>query len=326
MFVLDASRRIITWLGQQGTRAVAALVFIGIAVPSLGSVLKPFVTEAVFILLCTAFLRVDTASFAGYVRRPGIVLMATAWTSLLTPTIFGACYLVLGLKEHSPDLFLALTLQAIASPMMAAPALAALMGLDATLVLVTLVASTALVPFTASVFSYAFIGHGMMISPLALGLRLLLILGGSAVVGIIARRVVGVATIERYKDPINGFNILVLFVFVAAIMENVAANFIANPLAMVGLSSLAFTVFIALLGITFLLFTWAGRERALVLGMMASQRNLGLMLAATGGALPDMVWLYFALSQLPIYLSPQLLKPLTRRLLKPSIDSRCDLA
>ena len=42
------------------------------------------------------------------------------------------------------DLELRNMLQAIASPMMAAPALAALMGLDATLVLVTLISSTAL--------------------------------------------------------------------------------------------------------------------------------------------------------------------------------------
>jgi BASS family bile acid:Na+ symporter len=47
---------------------------------------------------------------------------------------------------------------------------------------------------------------------------------------------------------------------------------------------------------------------------MCSQRNMGLMLAATGGALPDLAWLYFALSQFPIYLSPQLLTPLARRL------------
>jgi hypothetical protein len=32
----------LAWLGGQGTRAVAALVFIGIAVPLLGKTLKPF--------------------------------------------------------------------------------------------------------------------------------------------------------------------------------------------------------------------------------------------------------------------------------------------
>jgi BASS family bile acid:Na+ symporter len=48
---------------------------------------------------------------------------------------------------------------------------------------------------------------------------------------------------------------------------------------------------------------------------MASQRNMGLMLAATGGALPDLTWLYFALSQFPIYLSPHFLQPLASRIL-----------
>jgi BASS family bile acid:Na+ symporter len=40
---------------------------------------------------------------------------------------------------------------------------------------------------------------------------------------------------------------------------------------------------------------------------------MGLMLAAAGGAVPDLVWFYVALSQFPIYLSPQLLQPLARR-------------
>jgi BASS family bile acid:Na+ symporter len=52
---------------------------------------------------------------------------------------------------------------------------------------------------------------------------------------------------------------------------------------------------------------------AFVLGLMASQRNMGLMLAATGGALPDFTWLYFALAQFPVYLSPLLFSPLARR-------------
>jgi hypothetical protein len=50
------------------------------------------------------------------------------------------------------------------------------------------------------------------------------------------------------------------------------------------------------------------------LGLIVSQRNTGLMLAATDGVLPGTTWLFLALSQFPIYLSPQLLKPIVRRL------------
>ena len=148
--------RALAWMGGQGTRAIAALVFFGIAVPPLGELLKPFVTEAVFVLLCISFMRVDIAALRDHLRRPGIVVAATAWTTLGVPLIIGVSGRAAGLDAHSADLFLALMLQAVASPMMASPALAAVMGLDSTLVLVTLVTSAALVPFSAPLFAYVF--------------------------------------------------------------------------------------------------------------------------------------------------------------------------
>src|SRR5882757_6215124 len=174
--------RALTWIGGQGTRAVAALVFIGIAVPPLGELVKPFVTEAIFLLLCISFMRVDIGALRDHLRRPGIVVAATAWTTLGVPLISGLSCLATGLDTRSPDLFLALMLQAVASPMMAAPALAAVMGLDSTLALITLVTSTALVPITASLFAYTFFGATLTLSPLGLGLKLVAILAGSLLV------------------------------------------------------------------------------------------------------------------------------------------------
>jgi hypothetical protein len=311
---LTAPLRALAWLGRQGTRAVAALVFIGIAVPPVGELLKPFVSEAIFLLLCISFMRVDIGALREHLRRPGIVLAATAWTTLGVPLLSGASCLATGVDARSPDLFLALMLQAVASPMMAAPALAALMGLDSTLVLVTLVTSTALVPFTAPLFAYAFFGAALTLSPLGLGLKLLVILVGSLCVAGAIRWSVGVAAIIRHKVEIDGLNILVLFVFVAAVMGNVVGGFWDDPLKTIELTLLAFAVFFVLVGVTALIFRSLGRERALGLGLMVSQRNMGLMVAATDGVLPGTTWLYFALSQFPIYLSPQLLRPIVARL------------
>ena len=303
------------WLGRQGTRAIAVVVFIGIAVPSLDALVKPFVPEAIFALLCIAFLRVETAALRARLGRPGLLVAVTAWTMLVIPALVGGAGLAVGLPTRMPDLFLALMLQAVASPMMAAPAFAAVMGLDATLVLVTLVTSSALTPFTAPLFAYIFIGPTLALPPVALGLKLISILGGSALVAIAIRRVVGIAAITRSKDKLDGLNILLVFVFVGAVMEHVAARTLARPLTMLGLAVLAFAVCYALLGLTALVLAGAGPERAFALGLMASQRNMGLMVAATGNALPEVAWLYFALCQFPIYLSPQLLKPLARRVL-----------
>ncbi len=304
----------LAWLGRQGTRAVAALVFIGIALPPLDALLKPYVSEAIFLLLCLAFLRVEPAVLKSRLRRPGVVIAATAWTMLVVPVLFGGIGLLFGLDKSAPELFLGLMLQAMASPMKASPAFAALMGLDATLVLVTLVTSTALTSLTAPLFAYLIIGPALSLSPLALGAKLFAILAGSLAVALLTRRLFGRRVIERQREVIDGVNVLILFVFVGAVMEHLGARFAAEPLRMIALAALAFATVLAVLALTALVFARSGKARAFALGLMASQRNMGLMLAATAHELPDLVWLYFALCQFPIYLLPQLLKPLARRL------------
>jgi hypothetical protein len=313
MSIFAAPMTVLAWLGRQGTRAIAAVVLIAIVVPPVDAVFKPYVSEAIFALLCIAFIRVDTAQLREHLKRPALVLAATAWTSLAIPALIGAVCLAFKADTRAPDLFLGLMLQAIASPMMAAPAFAAVMGLDATLVLTTLVVSTALMPLTAPVFAYVFIGPALALSPLALGMKLFAILAGSLAVAAVVRYFIKLGTLLRYNDQINGLNILIVFIFVAAVMEDVAARFYAEPLTMTGVTILAFVLSFVILGLTAVLFVRAGRERAFVLGLMASQRNMGLMLAATSGALPALTWLYFALAQFPIYLSPLLLTPLARR-------------
>lgn len=289
-------------------------MIVGIAVPPVGDALRPFVPEAVFLLLCTSFMRVDPAALRGYLRRPGLVLGVTAWSAVALPLLFGLGGVLTGVDTRAPDLFLGLMLQGVASPMMAAPAFAALMGLDATLVLVTLVTCTIVTPLSAAVFVHLFVGTGTALSPVDLGLRLFFMLAGSALVAALLRRIAGYDAIRRRKNEIDGSNIIVLFVFVAAVMSGVAERFIADAAGVLLLTLLAFAVFFAILGATMLLFIRIGRPRAFALGFMAAQRNMGVMLAATGGAVPELTWLYFALSQFPIYLSPQLLTPAIRRL------------
>jgi hypothetical protein len=295
-------------LGRQGARAVAALVFLGILIPPLGTLLRPFVTEAIFLLLTISFSRVDTIALQGHLRRPALVLAATVWTSVAVPLLFGGVMLGSGLNVSAPGLFLGLMLQGLTSPMMASPALAALAGLDATIVLITLVAGTALVPIAAPVFAYMFLGGALEISPIALALKLSELLLGSLLLAAIIRRIVGRAAIERHVDAVNGLNVLLMLVFVTAVMGDVLPQALANPARVAEIAAIAFGVFFALLFVTALVFWRTGRTAALSLGLMASQRNMGLMLAATDGILPGTTWLYFALSQFPIYLSPQLLR------------------
>jgi len=70
---------------------------------------------------------------------------------------------------------------------------------------------------------------------------------------------------------------------------------------------------LGLAALTAFVFARLGGSQALALGLAAGNRNMGLMLAAAGAAVPDLTWLYFAVAQFPIYLMPAMLKPLARR-------------
>lgn len=301
---------VLAWIGGRGTRAVAALVFIGIALPPIGRVLQPFVTEAIFFLLCISFMRVDVPALQYHLRRPWIIVAATAWTTIGIPTVVGTICLATGLDRYSPDLFLGLLLQAITSPITATPALAALMGLDAVIVLIIMVGATLVVPLTAAISTYFFLGHAFILSPVSLGLKLFALLGGAFLVGATARQLAGKSAINKYTQEIDGLNVLLMLIFVMAMMDTMAARFVSDPLAVIGLALLAFALFFTMFGLTALLFAGVGRSYAFSIGFVVAQRNMGLTLAGTGGVLPGLTWLYFALCQFPIYLGPLLLKRL----------------
>jgi hypothetical protein len=314
MILVRAPAFALSWLGSQGTRAVAAVIFIAIAIPPMGDILRPFLTFSIFALLTVAFMRVDLQQVRARMRQPRLTLLAAGWSMLVVPGVFGGVMLVAGIDGSAPDLFLAIMLQSMASPLISAPAFAALVGLDATLVLVTLVVTTISVPFTAALFALFYFGPETSLAPLGLGGQLALLLGGAAVTAAIIRRAAGYARIIGRASEIDGINILLLYVFSAAIMKNIAGEFFATPWLMIGLTALSFVIFFVMFTTTAISFWWAGRDSALSLSFMVSQRNMGLMLGATGGVLPDLTWVYFALAQFPIYLTPQILKPLMRRM------------
>ncbi|HZD90377.1 MAG TPA: Na+-dependent transporter, partial [Pseudolabrys sp.] len=212
-----------------------------------------------------------------------------------------------------PGLYFMLVLQMAAPGLMSSPAIAALLGLDVALTLGSLIVSAAIVPLTAGFFTHNFLGRAL-ISPAAFGLKLFAIIAGSALAATVIRKLAGRAFIEAQSRRIDGLSVLAMSSFAIAAMDGVSAHMVRDPLLVIGLLALAFTLALGLIALTALVFRPAGRARALAIGLIAGNRNIGLMLAATGFMVPDVSWLYFALAQFPIYLLPHLLRPLARRL------------
>src|SRR5436190_4237310 len=311
MFTAPAAA--LSWLGRQGTRAVAASIFIGIVTPPLAALFKPIFPFALFALLCLAFLRVDPAEVRAHFSRPLIVGAASVWMMLATPSLIGLALVLLNLPDRLPGLYVAMILQAAAPPVISAPTLAALMGLDAALSLATLIVCTAVTPFTAPIFATLFVGPAMAISPVALGAKLLALLAGAAIVATLVRRFGGKEWVARQSERIDGLSVISLFFFAVALMDGVLVAILNEPMKILGLTLLSFALSLGLAALTAFVFTRLGTAQALALGLAAGNRNMGLMLAAAGAAVPDLTWLYFAIAQFPIYLMPAMLKPLARR-------------
>ncbi len=303
----------LSFIGRHGTLIAAGSIFVGLAAPPLAAFVKPALSPAIIAMLTLAFLRVDPVELRRHWTRPGLTAAAVAWTMLALPAALGALALATGLGHRMPGLYFMVVLQLAAPALMSSPALAALLGLDVALTLASLIVSAAIVPLTAALFTHFFLGQAM-ISPAGFGLKLFAIIAGSALAAAVIRRLAGRAFIEAQRLRVDGLSVLAMALFAVAAMDGVTAHFISDPLLVIGLTALAFALALGQIAVTALVFRPAGRARALAIGLIAGNRNIGLMLAATGFAVPEVSWLYFAVAQFPIYLLPHLLRPLARRL------------
>jgi len=321
MALLDKPAAALAWLGRHGTIAVAVSMFVGIAVPPLGALIRPYFAETVIILLVFSFLRVDPDALRAQWKEPRFLILAAIWTMLVLPVLamgllFGVGRLIPGGDALSASLVLALVLHAVAPPTFSSPSLAALIGLNGAISLAVLITCTAVTPFTSPALVAAFSASDVTLSPVALGLRLVLILAGAALTSLAIRAVAGKGWVERQAQRLDGLSVVMLFLFAIALMGDVLPNTIANPLLVLGLIVLSTSVSVALTAVTALAFLNSGREVALTLGHTSGSRNMGLMLAAaSAGSVPEFVWLYVALAQFPIYLLPLVYKPLVQRLM-----------
>ena len=313
MPILKGLNAALAWLGRQGTRALAASIFLGLAVPPLAAYVKPHLGETVFVLLLFSYLRTDPTAFGRYLKAPGLTIVAALWVMVAVPLLFGAAYALSGIREAWPALYTIMILQMAITPITSSAAFAALMGLDVAFSLVTLIVSNALSPITTVAFSYLFLGTSLF-SPIELGIKLFFFFAASGAIAYAIRRVAGQEWIERQNEPIDGLNVISVFIFAIAAMDGVPRHVMADPLFAIELLVLIFVLTCALIGLSVLVFLRAGLDRGLVIGLLAAFRNIGVVMAAVGTSLPDLAWFYFAMVQFPIFLLPAVLRPLARRL------------
>lgn len=297
-------------LGRRSAPAVAASVFVGLAAPPLAALAKPLLVPTILTVLAFAFMRTDLSGSFG-LRRAATAGIAIGWIMLVLPLALG---FALSFTGEPSALTLALLMQATSPPIMSAPAVALLLGLDARLVLVVMVGSMILTPLTTP-WLVALFSHGALaLDAVGLAFRLALVMGGTAAAGLGLRRLIGPKALAGMKSHLDGANVLLLGLLALGLMDGMTAAFFSRPLFMAGLVGLTVALSLCAIAATMLAFRSVGGGEALILGFAAAHRNMSVMIAATGAVLPHETWLYVGAAQFPIYVLPAVFLPLARRL------------
>ena len=304
----------LAWLGARGTAAVAISAVVGICVPPLSALARPFITEAIFVLLVLAFVQVDLGAVRRHLNRPFLLASAVIWMMVILPLFGGLAGIYTGLAEVSPEFMLVIFIVLATTPIMSSPAFANLMGLDGALSLTVLVFAMLAAPFTAPAIAAAFFADSLPVTTLGLGLRLGGLLGATIATAFVVRKLIGMERIARNKSTVDGLNVVVLFIFAVAVMDGVAESILARPLLTAAITLLTFAVATAQILLTMLVFARIPRADAFTIALAVGNRNMGLLVAVIASSIPDLTWLYFALGQLPIYFTPMLLRKFAGRL------------
>jgi BASS family bile acid:Na+ symporter len=312
-FLTDRLLKVFALIGRYGTQGFAASIFLGLALPQFAAAARPLLAVTIFVFVMITFARVDLRELRSLVRRPAPLILASAWLMLAPGAAVTLALALIGREALDPGLVLGLAVLGAAPPIMSAPAVAMLLGLRPTLIIAAVLLTTSFSPLVSPVVAQLIAGVAV---PLDLGVlirRLVMLIGGAVVAAGALRFVLGEARIRARKAEFDGLGVIMYFLFAVAAMDGVLAAALSDPGRVVRFVAVAFAISITgFLTATLLLVPLRPADR-FVLGYGTGQRNMGLIIAALGTATPDTTFLFFALAQFPIYLMPQIVKPLARR-------------
>lgn len=308
-------RSVVAAVSRNATRIIALSVLIGLAFPSAAAAVRPWLPQLVVLLLTAALLRVDFGLFVQRLRRPARALAASLWLTLATPILFLSAARVLGLDAIDPAVLTIVFLFSATSPIVSTPTFAAMMGLDVALSLAVLLFALAAMPLFAPIMAEIFVEPDLPITVLDLARRLAILIGAGFAITLVLRRLAGRERIAQAAPLVDCFAIVLVVLFAIASMDGIRAEIVADPGKILVILAACYLVAFLNLGLTYAVFRPFVGADAVAIAYAAGNRNMGVMVSALGVyAIPDLVWLFFALSQLPIFTLPFLLKGVGQRL------------
>ncbi len=284
---------------------VAGLVA-GATLPPLAEFLRGELPKLVALILFLAALRIGPKRALGAGRDLGQSLGFVAVFQIACPLVYAGLLLVTGWQG---PLALALALMFAASPISGSPSITQLTGYDGAPALRVLIAATALLPLTVlpTFWLLPELSGGGGVFDAAF--RLLLLIFAAALVAFLIRGFVFKEPSEQALQALDGVSAFVLAVMVIGLMAAVGPAITDDPLGLAANLLIAFAANFGLQIVTFLaLKNTTLKPQAVGFAVSAGNRNIALFLAALPAAVIDPMLLFIGCYQVPMYLTPLLLR------------------
>ncbi len=301
-------------LGQNGRAILVASLVVGLLAGGLSELIKPHIDILIALLLFTACLRIGPVQALGAIRDLKAGLLFVIILQILLPLAVLAGTVLFDITN---DLGFVLIMLMAAPPLAGAPHLVVLLGYEPVQALRQVVAGTAFLPLTTiPVFSLmSQFGDPLFVA--ASSFRLMLIIAGAAVTAFILRATLLKQPTKETIEQIDGASTLLLATTVIGLMAAIHNSLASSPAILAVTFVAAFAVNIGLQLVTASLLVKSPASAYTVpIGLISGTRNIALFLAALPAARVEPLLLFIGCYQIPMYLTPVIMRPFYRYLLQ----------
>ena len=299
------------WVAKRATWMLAAGVFGGIVWQPLANALAPWLEALIIMNLSLSMMRIDPESLRGYLSRPGLISLIFVFSMGIAPLLLWLFALGAGIDG---PLGAGIVFHALTTPIMSAPALCVLFGLDAALALIITVLSYALVPFTLPPLALWLLGIELDVTVWELMWRLGRIVGASFVIALIARRIFSPGCLEAQASRMDGVIVFGMVGVAVSLMSGLPEYAAEKPAFTAIVTATTFAINIILQTFAACAFCKLGRRAAVTVGLITGNTNVALVLAAVSQSASYDMLVYFVVGQFPIYTLPLVAVPIYKRI------------
>jgi BASS family bile acid:Na+ symporter len=300
----------VNWARAYGRYLVVGGLICGLAFPDLASMARPFLVPLLVVSLMLALVQADFAQVIITKQRSAMIACLAVTLLVFTPLFVALETKVVLVPYGLPDsLANGMILAALAPPLLSAPVIAFLLGLDSLLALVVSLIAHILAPLTIALLTEWLIGPEISIGVWEMAQRLAMLIGAGFAIGMILR-VTRVSTFfqssPRKIASLEGVSVITLALVALALMDGVTAMALIDP-TFVGLAffvGFLLNPMLQLLGAS--LFAKTGIKTSLTVGLLSGYRNTGVLIAVLPSDTDPKIITFLAIVQIPTFLMPML--------------------